>query len=54
MNGVFPDKAIDLLENVFADTLWNGENSFKLKDIQRVTEILKERQNELEEVLLWV
>ena len=52
LNGVFPDKAIDLLENVFADTLWNGENSFKLKDIQRVTEILKERQNELEEVLL--
>lgn len=52
LNGVFPDKAIDLLENVFADTLWNGENSFDLKDIQRVTEILKERQNELEEVLL--
>ena len=52
LNGVFPDKAIDLLENVFADTLWNGENSFELKDIQRVTEILKERQNELEEVLL--
>lgn len=52
LNGVFPDKAIDLLENVFTDTLWNGENSFKLKDIQRVTEILKERQNELEEVLL--
>lgn len=52
LNGVFPDKAIDLLENVFADTLWNGENSFELKDIQRVAEILKERQNELEEVLL--
>lgn len=52
LNGVFPDKAIDLLENVFADTLWNEENSFELKDIQRVTEILKERQNELEEVLL--
>lgn len=52
LNGVFPDKAIDLLENVFADTLWNGENSFELKDIQRVTEILKERQKELEEVLL--
>ena len=52
LNGVFPDKAIDLLENVFVDTLWNGENSFELKDIQRVTEILKERQNELEEVLL--
>lgn len=46
LKGKFPDKAIDLLENVFTDTIWNGDIKFNKKDIQRVSEILEDRQKE--------
>ena len=50
LDGKFPDKAIDLLENVCADTVWNNEKTFDKKDVKRVLEEIIERKNQLQEV----
>lgn len=48
LNGELPDKAIDLLENVCADTVWNNDKTFTKKDVERVIETIVERQKQLE------
>lgn len=48
--GELPDKAIDLLENVCADTAWHNDETFTKKDIQRVLEEVLERNKELQNV----
>lgn len=44
LQGKFPDKAIDLLENICADTLWHNEKTFSKKDVERISEELQEKQ----------
>jgi ATP-dependent Clp protease ATP-binding subunit ClpA len=48
LKGKYPDKCIDLLENICADAVWNNEKTFDKKDIQRVIENLQERERQLE------
>lgn len=48
LKGELPDKAIDLLENVCADTIWNNDKKFTKKDVERVIETIEERQKLLE------
>lgn len=48
LKGEMPDKAIDLLENVCADTVWNNDKKFTKNDVQRVFETIQERQKMLE------
>lgn len=50
LDGKFPDKAIDLLENICADSVWNNDKTFTKKDVKRVIEELIERKNQLQEV----
>ena len=50
LDGKFPDKAIDLLENICADAVWNNDKTFTKKDVKRVIEELIERKNQLQEV----
>lgn len=48
LQGKFPDKCIDLLENVCCDTIYNNEKKFNKKDIQRVAESIQESTGQLE------
>lgn len=48
LKGELPDKAIDLLENVCADTVWNNDKKFTKNDVNRVFETIEERQKLLE------
>ena len=50
LNGKYPDKSIDLLENVCADTVWRGGKTFGKKDIKRIAEELLEKQQILETI----
>ncbi len=47
LKGKFPDKCIDLLENVCVDILYNNEYKITKKDITRVAEEISDNQKQL-------